>query len=143
MKKYVLTLTGSICLLFISLLCKAQTGILTIEATNFKNDKGVATVHLFRAQDDVPKKPFMKAMNIIANGKATITFPNIPFGDYAAILFQDENANGILDHKFGLPNEPMGFSNQWRLSLFSGMPSFRKLKFKFEVNKDHCEIEIH
>jgi uncharacterized protein (DUF2141 family) len=142
MKKYVLTLTGSLCFLLIPLLCKGQTGTLTIEVTNFKSDKSVAIVHLFREQDDVPRKPFMKAMAIIANGKATILFPNILFGDYAAILFQDENANGTLDHKFGLPNEPMGFSNQWRLSLFSGMPSFRKLKFKFEMNKDHYEIKI-
>jgi uncharacterized protein (DUF2141 family) len=142
MKKYVLTLTGSLCFLLIPILCKAQTGTLTIEATNFKSDKGVATVHLFREQDDVPRKPFMKAKAIIANGKATIAFPTILFGDYAAILFQDENANGTLDHKFGLPNEPMGFSNQWRLSLFSGMPSFRKLKFTFEMSKDHYEIKI-
>ncbi|MFM9840348.1 MAG: DUF2141 domain-containing protein [Cyclobacteriaceae bacterium] len=143
MKKYVLTLTGSLCFLLIPLLCKAQTGTLTIEVTNFKSDKGVAIVHLFREQDDVPRKPFMKAMAIIANGKATILFPNILFGDYAAILFQDENANGTLDHKFGLPNEPMGFSNHWKLSLLSGMPSFKKLRFRFNESTDYYEIKMH
>ena len=49
----------------------------------------------------------MQAMAAIAKGKATIVFLNIPYGDYAAILFQDKNANGALDHKFGFPNEPM------------------------------------
>ncbi|MBY0434606.1 MAG: DUF2141 domain-containing protein [Cyclobacteriaceae bacterium] len=132
MKKFVSILAGGICFLLISCFCKAQTGTLNIEATNFKSDTGVAIVHLFREHDDLPRKPFMKATAKITNGKATIAFPNILFGDYAAILFQDENSNGILDHKFGLPNEPMGFSNQWKLSLFSGMPSFKKLKFRFE-----------
>ena len=91
-------------MLVFPLLCKGQTGTLTIEATNFKSDKGVATIHLFREQDDVPRSPFLRATAIIENGKATINFPNISFNDYAAILYQDENSNGILDHKFGLPN---------------------------------------
>jgi uncharacterized protein (DUF2141 family) len=142
MKKYVFTLAGSLCALLIPIFCNAQMGTLTIDAINFKSDKGIATVHLFRKQDDVPRKPFMKATAVITNGKATVAFSNISFGDYAAILFQDENANGMLDHKFGLPNEPMGFSNQWRLSLFSGMPSFRKLKFRFDEGIGHYEIKI-
>ena len=133
MNKFIITLTGSMCFLFTTILCNAQeTGALIIEAFNFETNTGVAVVHLFREQDDVPGKPFLKSTSTIENGKAKITFSNIPYGDYAAILFQDENTNGLLDHKLGFPNEPMGFSNEWKLSLFSGMPNFSKLKFSFK-----------
>jgi len=87
------------------LICNAQSlGTLTIDVANFKNDQGVAVVHLFREQDNVPKKPFRNSCQIIANGTARITFLDLPHGDYAAILFHDENLNGILEHRFGFPN---------------------------------------
>jgi uncharacterized protein (DUF2141 family) len=115
---------------------------LTIDATNFKSDQGIAVVHLFRKQDGIPKNPFQQATQVIANGNASIVFHDLLYGDYAVILFHDENANGKLDHRFGFPNEPMGFSNDWKLSLFSGMPSFHKLKFEFTKSKANCKIEI-
>jgi uncharacterized protein (DUF2141 family) len=142
MNKHIFTLIGSICFLSISILCHAQTGTLSVDATNFETDEGAAVIQLFKKQDKVPKNPFMKATAAIANGKATIEFLNLPFGDYAAILFQDKNANGVLDHKFGFPNESMGFSNEWKLSLFSGMPNFEKLKFKFDESHLNCTIRI-
>jgi len=138
-----ITLTGSICFLFIGLICNAQpSGTLTIDATNFKSDNCVAVVHLFRKQDDVPKKPFIEASHAIINGKSKIVFQNLVYGEYAAILFHDENSNEKLDHRFGLPNEPMGFSNNWKLSLFSGMPTFQKLRFEFNENKSTCRLTI-
>jgi len=144
MNKNTFTLTGSICFLLIGLICNAQSsGTLAIDASNFKSDKGVAIVHLFRKQDDVPKKPFMQASQVIVNGKTSIVFHNLPYGDYAAILFHDENSNGILDHRFGFPDESMGFSNDWKLSLFSGMPTFHKLRFEFSESKSRHTIMIH
>ncbi len=143
MTRYLLTLTGSICFLLIGFVGKAQeSGTLTIEAVNFESNKGIAIVHLFRKQDDVPKKPFMQATGKIIDSKAKIVFNALPYGEYAAILFHDENLNGVLDHKFGFPNEPMGFSNQWKLSLFSGMPTFPKLKFEFSAKRQECSLTI-
>ena len=113
-----------------SLSCFGQEK-LTIAAGNFKSNSGKAVVNLFRRQDDIPKKPFRTGTAKIVNGQATIGFENLPVGFYAAILFHDENSNDIVDHRFGFPSEPMGFSNHWRLSLFSGMPTFEKLKFDF------------
>lgn len=117
--------------LTLCLSCQAQEPTLTITGSNFQNDIGKAVVNLFRKQDDVPKKPFRTASAGIVNGEATIEFKNLPYGDYAAVLFHDENSNNVIDHRFGFPNEPIGFSNDWRLSFFSGMPTFEKLKFRF------------
>lgn len=116
---------------------------LTIYASNFSSDSGRAVVRLFRNEDDLPTKAFMEATSNIINGKSVLAFTDIPFGEYAAILFQDENSNSTLDHNFlGLPKEPLGFSNNWKLTIFSGMPSFPKLKFEFSEQKRDCKIDI-
>ena len=61
----------------------------------------------------------------------------------AAILYHDQNSNGTLDHNFfRIPNEPMGFSNEWKLTLFSGMPNFSKLKFEYSEHKQDYKIDI-
>lgn len=117
-----------------------QTGTLTIHAEKIQHTDGRAVVSLFRAEDAMPKQPFRKESGIIMNGKATIVFDNIPFGEYAAIVFHDENSNGEVDHRWGLPAEPMGFSNEWQLTILSGMPSFKKLRFEYSVSQ--CEFTI-
>ncbi|MFA6455209.1 MAG: DUF2141 domain-containing protein [Bacteroidota bacterium] len=132
-------------MLFLLLLTKTffqqqRTESLTIHAEQFQHNNGLAVVSLFRAEDDMPKKPFRKVSGIIMNGKAVIVIDSIPHGEYAAIVFHDENSDGEVDHRWGFPAEPMGFSNGWRLTLFSGMPSFKKLRF--EYSESQCEYTI-
>jgi outer membrane protein len=56
----------------------------------------------------------------------------LAFGDYAVVVLHDGNDNGEVDHNFlGLPTEPLGFSNGFKLGLFSGKPTFEKLRFTF------------
>ena len=88
------------------------------------------------------KNLFMEANSTLKGGKAELTFERLPYGFYAAILYHDENNNGKLDHLFFMPNEPLAFTNDWRLSLFSGMPSFEKLKFRFSSDSSSYKIEI-
>ena len=115
---------------------------LTFHANSFNSDKGNAVIFLFRKTGNIPKSPFLIARSSVKNGKAEISFANLPFGDYAAILLHDENANGEIDHSWGIPSEPLGYTNNWTLSLFSGMPSFEKLKFNFSPVKTQQTISI-
>ena len=79
----------------------------------------------------MPLKPFIQVSADIIDRKTTFVLKDIPYGYYAAIMFHDENDNGELDHGILFPKEPLGFSNGWKLSLFSGMPTFAKLKFEY------------
>ncbi len=115
---------------------------LTFHAANFSHDNGDAVIFLFREGDAIPVSPFKKLKGKIENGKATIIFKNISYGDYAAILLHDENSNGIIDHSFGIPCEPLGYTNNWRLTLISGMPTFEKLKFNFSKQNTEQTIAI-
>ena len=110
----------------------ADTATLRVEAASFQNDTGQAVVKLYRQSDNFPTEPFMILASNIVDNKSVLTFEDIPYGNYAAVLYQDINSNRILDHNaINFPKEPLGFSNEWKLGLTSGMPNFEKLKFDF------------
>ncbi len=64
-------------------------------------------------------------------GSMKFTFSNKPKGNYAIVVFQDLNDNGVLDHQNFTPTEPFGISNYETLN---GTPTFEKAKF--EANSD-------
>lgn len=108
---------------------------------NFSSSEGKAVFMIYRQQDDMPKMPFKTIIAEIKDGKAE-TLSALPYGDYAIILLHDKNQNGKVDHSFGFPAEPLGYSNDWTFSLFSGMPSFEKLKFTFSKGQQQETISI-
>lgn len=118
-----------------------ESATLTVDATDFKSADGSAIINLFREQDDIPKKPFKIVRAAIKNGRAKFVFENLTIGSYAAVVWHDENNNGILDHNF-FPSEPMAFSNDWHLSIFSGVPTFKKLKFDFNSVNNRIEVKL-
>jgi uncharacterized protein (DUF2141 family) len=120
---------------------KTETFI-TFHVTGFENNSGQAMLHLYRKTDDVPKKPYMVVKAKIVNKDASFAIKNLPYGDYAAIIMHDENGNGKIDNNFGMPTEPMGFSNNWKFGVFSGMPSFEKLKFTYSATKSTINIKM-
>lgn len=120
-------------------------GTLSIQAGGFAHDRGHAFANLFREADDVLKHEtaYRKVKVEIHDGKATFSFPDLPYGKYAVSVFHDENDNGILDHNaLHFPAEPLGFSNHFQLGLFSGFPSFEKMKFQFAADTGVLEIVV-
>ncbi|WP_347331584.1 MipA/OmpV family protein [Marinimicrobium locisalis] len=52
----------------------------------------------------------------------------VPAGEYAALLFQDDNRNGELDRNFiGIPREPIALTNDYRPK---GPPSFQRARIR-------------
>ncbi|NVO02045.1 MAG: DUF2141 domain-containing protein [Bacteroidetes bacterium] len=118
------------------------SGNLTFSVTGCENNDGQIMVQLYRKNDEMPSSPFKKVKATIKNNKATVLIEGIPYGDYAAIIVHDENSNGMIDHSFGIPSEHLGFTNNWELTLFSGMPSFDKLRFAFSLTKTNFSINM-
>lgn len=120
-------------------------GTLSIQASGFAHDRGYAFANLFREADDVLKHEtaYRKVKAEIHDGKAIFSIPDLAYGTYAVSIYHDENDNGTLDHNaFHFPAEPLGFSNHFSLGLFSGMPSFEKMKFIFSKDKFSEEITV-
>lgn len=115
---------------------------LTFQITGFEDNTGQVLVQLFRKEDKVPVKPFMAVVEKIMDHKAEVQITGLTYGEYAAIVVHDKNANGIIDHQWGFPDEPLGYPNNWGLSVFSGMPTFANLKFFFSQSNNILNINM-
>jgi uncharacterized protein (DUF2141 family) len=122
----------------------ANSGIITVHVNGFKSGKGHAIINLFREGQDVMKlkEAYRRATCGIENDQVTFSFTDLPAGNYAVSVFHDLNDNGELDHRMGFPAEPLGFSNGFHLSLFSGLPSFEKLRFPLRDKQVVVEIQL-
>ncbi len=117
-------------------------GELAFQARGFAGDTGQAVIFLYREGDKIPKAPYRVAVGGISSRKSDLVFPDLPYGEYAAILLHDINGNQEIDHSLGIPSEPLGYTNGWKLGLFSGMPTFKKLKFRFSLTSPMQVIPI-
>ena len=145
MKVLIISLVGALLIMF-SPKVNAQNietkDSLTFKVTGFKDNSGQLLVHLFRKQDKLPSMPFKVLEIQIKNKQAVVVIRDLPYGEYAGIFVHDKNANNEIDHRWGIPDEPLGFTNHWKLSLFSGMPTFNKLKFSFSPSSNYYEIHM-
>jgi uncharacterized protein (DUF2141 family) len=116
---------------------------LVVHAVGFAHDRGQAIASLFFDGADVFGKPAARVRAKIEQGKAVLVFPRVAPGAYAVIVFHDENGNDDLDHNiFRFPAEPLGYSNGFRFTLFSGLPSFEKLRFAFAAGAGPVVIPV-
>jgi uncharacterized protein (DUF2141 family) len=135
-------LSISLLIIVLSAFKQQGNGTLIINSSYFNNDKGKAVLFLYRKDDKIPSDTYKTISAEIKNRKAVFQIQNIPYGEYAIIILHDENDNGKIDHSMGLPNEQLGYSNNWELGFFTGMPTFSKLKFQFSVTQKAQNINI-
>jgi len=117
-------------------------GAMKVSLSNIKST-GKIHVAVYRAGEGFPNQK-LKVKSLLGegiNGKCELSFDEIPFGQYAIAIYQDENGNGELDKgMFGIPEEPFAFSNNFRPRF--GGPSFEKCKFDFNKNDQVIRIEM-
>jgi len=116
---------------------------LRIEVTGFEADAGQLGVNLFRNDEEMFAHPYRVLYAKIQSHRAIVTVAGLPLGNYAVVAYHDRNRNGKLDHHFlGFPNEPIGYSSDYRFGLFSGMPTFNKLSFHYQQDIQDLTIQI-
>lgn len=122
-------------LTFILLFSGVKTHKLSIHISGISKIKGSLFIAIFRATDDFPVfgKQFKGIVKEVEGKSQNYNFDNLPEGEYALAIYQDENRNKILDKNLlGIPTEIYGFSNNARRTFSA--PSFQEAKFK--LNKD-------
>lgn len=129
-------------IIFLNLALRPPTGSITIEITKLKSSKGFVLVSLYNTKESFPEKAekaVAKGKAAIVNGKAIISFKDLPYGKYAAAILHDANDNIKMDFNIlGIPKEGYGFSNDAK--GFAGPPSFEKAAF--ELNHPQKKIVI-
>lgn len=121
---------------FMLLLCtlaSAQNHNLKIQIEGIKSEKGKILYSLFSSKSGFPgdsQQAIKKGIVNIEKNHANIEI-DLPSGEYAIILFHDEDDNNELETNFiGFPKEGVGNSNNHR-----GIPSFKKSVFKLTEDR--------
>ena len=116
-----------------SALQSANAASLTVDIKGDVLDKGTVMLALYKKDDKWMGKSSDGRVTPAKKGGVSVTFDNVPEGEYAISMYVDENSNGKLDaNAIGIPIEPYAFSND--ASGAFGPPSFEQARFV--VGKD-------
>lgn len=76
------------------------------------------------------------------DGRDEYIIENVVPGEYALLVYFDENGNGRIDKNFiGIPNEPLGFSNRYRPK---GPPSYNRASFQLKKDESRSfDVELY
>ena len=126
-------------LILISAFAKAQSPQTTVEnysitvnVDNARNDNGEMVFSLSTKDQFMRAAPLMVDSSSIKDGVATVTFENVPAGEYAIIVLQDLNGNQQMDFEVnGMPKESYGVSNN---AMSFGPPTWAEAKFEVTEN---------
>lgn len=123
---------------------KAQDsiGTLRVNIKNIESDEGKMVVRVYTEEKDDMNDPYLQKTFQISDTEAAVLFEDLPYAEYSVLVIHDQNSNGKLDHSFGLPAEPLGWSTGWKFSLFSGLPTFKKTKFSFSEANNTISITL-
>lgn len=115
-----------------------QAAQLTVNVSEMASGKGHLMVALYAGSKAYQSGDSSFSTRIKVQGETgKVTFSDLPDGDYAIKIYQDENDNKTLDfNMLGIPKEGYGFSNN--AGRF-GQPSYEKAQFSI---KDNTEIAI-
>jgi uncharacterized protein (DUF2141 family) len=95
---------------------------LQIELVGLRSDQGAVAALLFAGPEGFPdddRRALGDATTRPRDGRATLTFPKLAPGLYAAVMLHDENDNQKMDTSLGFPLEGYGCSNNPK-PLFRG-----------------------
>lgn len=104
---------------------------LTINVSGAKVKKGQIMLAVCR-QDEFLKSgcTFAKIIKVTDLKNKIVVFENLPANTYAVQMFHDLNNDGKLGANFmGIPNEPIGFSNDAKIKF--GPPKFEDAAIVF------------
>lgn len=117
-------------------------GKLVITFTNIRSDVGNVRLGLYDAPDqwtDHAKYHYVWNKEDLKDGKLTVEIKDLPRTTYAIAVLDDEDENGDMTYKLGLPMEGWGMSKN---------PSFVRLKapgfdeVSFELDSPAIRFEI-
>lgn len=102
-------------LFFIPSAKAGYTGNLEIKLNSLRNTNGRVCLTVFSGPKGFPaggKGSSLKSSRCVAANSATVTFTNLPLGNYAIAAIHDSNSDGKLNtNPLGVPSEGFGFSN--------------------------------
>jgi uncharacterized protein (DUF2141 family) len=128
-------------LLWLLLAGNAAPATLDVEVAGLRSHNGVIRLCLTRDASHFPacdRDPH--AQTLTAPAGNPLHLAGLPSGDYAIALFHDENGNGKLDRRLGIPSEGVGFSRNPRLMF--GPPRFDAAAFPLPSGESEQTVKL-
>ena len=117
----------------------AQNKTITATVVNVTSNDGKVGFALYNKANFM-KKPLQAKNTKIIEGKSTVTFENLPGGEYAIICYHDKNDNNRMDFEpNGMPKEDYGTSNN---VMSFGPPQFNDAKFLLTTKNISLDIRF-
>lgn len=117
----------------------AQNKTITATVVNVTSNDGKVGFALYNKANFM-KKPLQAKNAKIIEGKSTVTFENLPDGEYAIICYHDKNDNNRMDFEpNGMPKEDYGTSNN---VMSFGPPQFNDAKFLLTTKNISLDIRF-
>ena len=117
-----------------------QQGRIVAQVLAVRTDTGILIARLYHGADGFssdPEKAYREAKFKIRDGKAVVTFADVPYGEYAIWIHHDEDEDGELKSNFiGMPKEGVGVSGPPP----SFIPTYKDARF--ELNAPEYALEI-
>ncbi len=124
----------------------AYSGNLEVKFNSLKNSKGQICLTLFSGPKGFPtggRSANLKTSRCVsvARGASSVTFTNLPYGNYAIAAIHDINNDGRLNQNvLGIPSEGFGFSNN--PALRAGPASYAESQFFLSGTKTVVQIQM-
>ncbi len=117
---------------------------LNVRVVGMRNDKGNLNCSLFKPHQDFPTNNQHLARIAtapIANGTGTCEYTGVAPGNYAVVVFHDEDSDGKFKRSaLGLPQEGYGFSKDAPARFRA--PKFNEASFPFAAGTSQILIHI-
>ena len=120
----------------------ANAAEMTVSLDNPPTDGTVVFVLFDTANTFGDLRDPTKVVKQSLDGRQVFYIRDVPRGEYALMVYHDENENGRLDKNFiGIPTEPLGFSNRYKPK---GPPSYKRAAFVLkEEELRHFDVELY
>ncbi len=127
-------------LLSLSLATNAFAADLTVKVSNIDEDKGDVRVVIYDAANYLTHHASYTLVQPATPGTMSLTFKDLPAGEWAILAYHDANSNQDLDRNFlGIPTEQFGFSNN---PGYSHKPSFEETRFAIADQGETVDIKL-
>jgi uncharacterized protein (DUF2141 family) len=120
----------------------ARAATLVLEVENVRSTEGQLLVAVFRGAPGFPGESTRAVLRTVARPVAprtTVTFPDVPPGEYAAVVVHDTDSDGALrlGRVIPMPAEPLGCSRDAKGSF--GPPRYEDARFVVPEAPEHRE----
>ncbi len=107
-------------------------GVLIVNLSNIDTPSGRVRVGLYNRDNFLTKNYIIaRSVGISSRSNVSVTFNDLPYGEYAVAVYHDINDNKSLDKTaIGIPNEPYAFSNNYK--VYMRPPSYDEVKINFQ-----------